>query len=309
MRGRASPPALIGKGASAVIIMSRAGSSRNTSTSPKFAVGTPKDGVGVWCSRSRRTTTAPTPIARSASSSTTAVWPSRPRMASGSTSGIASRNTNGELHSAWIGSSRVHPHSWRANDAAGTTNVRVPAACLSMYSQASTQSCDTPPAGPEAHVPTGNSRRDHAGEVATTAANTTHATCERLTLAANVPTTAPTASAIGKRIRGSNLWRLRKGASWASRSEMPQCAPASNAKPMANMATNSRGSRRSPTSPTAAMAQVASTNVGSVTSRWPAVRSASTNGAQEVVPRRISTGLSHAVVTVADSMKSVNGGA
>ena len=49
-------------------------------------------------------------------------------------------------------------------------------------------------------------------------------------------------------------------------------------------------------------------NTGSATNRWPAARSVSTNGVQLVVPRRISTGLSHAVVTCADSMKSVNGG-
>ena len=56
------------------------------------------------------------------------------------------------------------------------------------------------------------------------------------------------------------------------------------------------------------MSAVASTKTGSPTSKAPAVRSVSTKGAQLVVPRRTSIGLSQAVVTAADSMNSVNGG-
>ena len=63
-----------------------------------------------------------------------------------------------------------------------------------------------------------------------------------------------------------------------------------------------------PASPSAATAVVARMNTGSATSRNPAVRSASTKGAQLVVPRRISAGLSQWVVTKADSMNSGNGG-
>ena len=90
------------------------------------------------------------------------------------------------------------------------------------------------------------------------------------------------------------------------------CAEPSTQNPTANTASSGprhgMSRRAKPASPNAATRQVAMTNVGSATSRWPAARSVSTNGVQLVVPRRISTGLSHAVVTPADSMKSVNGG-
>ena len=66
--------------------------------------------------------------------------------------------------------------------------------------------------------------------------------------------------------------------------------------------------RARPARPKPATSAVARTKTGSPTTRKPAVRSASTNGAQLVAPRRTSTGLSQAVVTEADSMNSVNGG-
>ena len=53
---------------------------------------------------------------------------------------------------------------------------------------------------------------------------------------------------------------------------------------------------------------VARMKTGSETSRNPAVRSVSTNGAQLVVPRSTSARLSQCEVTKADSMNSVNGG-
>ena len=86
------------------------------------------------------------------------------------------------------------------------------------------------------------------------------------------------------------------------------CVP-STATPTNSMKAHSRGSRARPIRPRAATATVTSTKTGSVASSLPATRSVSTKGAQLVVPRRISARLSQRVVTPADSMNSVKGGA
>ena len=124
---------------------------------------------------------------RNACLSTSSACPSNPRIASGSTSGTASRNANFAWVSAWIGSSRVHPQLCRANDAGGTTSVRVPAACSSSHWPAATQSWET-----SVQVPSGSRRSDHAGATATTAASVMPTALGRFTFAAACP--APSAS-------------------------------------------------------------------------------------------------------------------
>ena len=112
------------------------------------------------------------------------------------------------------------------------------------------------------------------------------------------------------RTTGSSLCTLRRAASGPSSASRYQaaCVP-SRATPTSSMNAHTRGRRARPTRPRAATPTVKSTKTGSVARALPATRSVSTNGAQLVVPRRISGRLSHRVVTRADSMNSVNGGA
>ena len=183
--------------------MPRSGEMRWISSSPNVASGSPGHSARAPESRSPRTTTAPTPMERSASVSRASIWPSRPRIASGSTRGIASRTANGARVTAWIGSSRVHPHVCRANDAGGITTVRVPAAFWLSHWPAATQSGET-----SDHVPVGSSRSDHAGATAVATTSDTATMPGVRTLEA----TQPTPSTSGRRTSGSNLCRLRSGA-------------------------------------------------------------------------------------------------
>ena len=208
------------------IIIPRVGSRTWISMSPYLTVGSPKSTVvSGYCSGSRslRTTTAPTPIARSASGDRALTCPSRPRMASGLTSGTASRTAKGTWVSAWIGSSRVQPQVCRAKDASGTTSVRVPPMLLFRYSAAASQSGET-----SFHVPVGARRRDQAGATAMTAASPTATALGNFTRAS----TAATPMTSGKRTSGSSLCRFRKGAPGPSRKPSQACPNGPCAAPM-----------------------------------------------------------------------------
>ena len=200
-------------------------STSTMSTSPNVWMGNPASRARLLSLlasplvRSWRIATTPTPncaadsnaaFGSTASEASVAIKPSSPRIASGSTSGIASRTTHGTDNSGCNGSSRVHPQDCRANCAPGTINVRVSAALLFNQSAASCQYPGTCP-----YAPLGARRPDQAGATEHTSTNTTStpAVCRRPERAVSahvwgrrttLPQVAsPTSSGI--RTTGSNL--------------------------------------------------------------------------------------------------------
>ena len=174
-------------------------------------------------SKSWRTRTAPIPKRNNGSTerSSVASTPSSPRIASGGNSGTASRTAHGTSNNGWAGSSRVQPHSCRANEVSGTSRVRV--STLSLRKSAAWRQYS----GTSRYAPVGSNRPDHTGATDNSAITATPSPaaarrvngCLRRGISSTVPRCA-TPSSSGMRTSGSNLCRLRSGAR-ASSSNCP----------------------------------------------------------------------------------------
>ena len=170
-------------------------------------------------SKSWRTSTAPMPKRNNGSTerSSVASTPSSPRIASGGNSGTASRTAHGTSNNGWAGSSRVQPHSCRANEVSGTSRVRV--STLSLRKSAAWRQYS----GTSRYAPVGSNRPDHTGATDSSAITATPRPaaarrvngCLRRGTSSTVPRCA-TPSSSGMRTSGSNLCRLRSGARTSS---------------------------------------------------------------------------------------------
>ena len=188
--------------------------------------------------------------------------PSRPRIASGGTSGTASRTTHGTSVNGCSGSSRVKPQSMSAKGIDGATRVRAPPALSFSQSAASVQ-CE----GTSSYAPVGASRALQAGAVApATTTSTSMATtadgcfsgCSHFSrmdvfsAPVSVPVPSPAAVSVsfrkprpdpghgsiavacanpsisGRRSAGSILCRFLSGASGPSRSSCPNSPRGAN---------------------------------------------------------------------------------
>ena len=218
-KARDSPPPATRTGSVEPSSMSGRSLRRMTSTSPKVWTS-PGTSLSAPClSTPWRTTSAPMPRRVSPEASpawSAAMTPSSPRMASGGTSGMASRTAHGTSSSGWSGSSRVQPQSSRAKERSGKKRVRVPCAWALRKSAASCQYCGT-----ASYAPRGKSRPVNAGlaDAPTTSATATSAVarCPELRWRLSAAQAKPMPSASGRRTSGSNLWTLRSAAPEPSR--------------------------------------------------------------------------------------------
>ena len=103
---------------------------------------------------------------------------SRARIAGAGCRGTESRTAHGVSASGWSGSSRVTPHTWRPNEAPGTTSARVVAAGSGPVAAPTGAFSDSHSAaagqwsGRPSWAPTGASRPSHAGATAMPPAST-----------------------------------------------------------------------------------------------------------------------------------------